>query len=271
VTQIVLTALTLILLLIPAGYVMKALVVMSIRLTDGDDLTNPMDILWADITPKVLPVGSSKSYPLYSPFPVCDPNVQSTSHALFTNPIAYWLLFPFSDDRSWHVILCKLQHFHLGFFFLGSVNNVWFTYKILGDMFDIVLGEVTQNNGAAVLSWRAQVIKTGLLLYSSMLVCVFWIHFNLFAVRTEATEIGTAAFRLKNFLAELPLWAVRWVTLGVAVGEFAVRSLYGWLRNALYRVEEDEILSIDDQEEVLADTFPASARAWFSRHVYSLS
>lgn len=226
---------------------MKALVVMSIRFTDGYDTQTLLNVLWSDATSSSS--ASSRSSPMYAPFPVCNQvaSSESTSHALFNNSIVYWALFPFSDDRCWHVILCKLQHFHLGFFFLGSVNNVWFTYKILSDMFDIVLGEPV--NGAARLTWGAQLLKTGLLLYSSMLVCIFWIHFNLFAFRAEATEMGTAAFRLKNFLAELPLWGLRWVTLSVAVGEFAVRSLYQWLGKALFRIEDDEeILSIDEAD-----------------------
>jgi len=125
-------------------------------------------------------------------------------------------------------------------------------------MFDIVFGDQQQNG----LSWGAQLFKTGLLLYSIMLVCIFWIHFNLFAFRAEATEMGTAAFRLKNFLAELPLWGLRWATLSVAVGEFAVRSVYQWLGNALYRVEDDEILSIDDDEHDTDPTpsWPCSTR-----------
>lgn len=233
---------------------MKGLVVMSIRFTDRYE--NSSNMVWDkpfDINADVV---SSKSYPLYAPFPVCSPSsIEATSHALFTSPIVYWMLFPFSDDRCWHFILCKLQHFHLGFFLLGSVNNVWFTYKILGDMFDIILGDTAEEGGVR-LTRGAQLIKTGLLIYTSMLVCIFWIHFNLFAFRAEATEMGTAAFRLKNFLAELPLWGLRWVTLSVAVGEFAVRSLYQWLGKALYRVEDDEILSIDEDPTAETSPFP---------------
>lgn len=253
VTPVVMTALVLFLILIPAGYIMKGLVVMSIRFTDRYE--NSSNMVWDKPFDINADVASSKSYPLYAPFPVCSPSsIEATSHALFASPIVYWMLFPFSDDRCWHFILCKLQHFHLGFFLLGSVNNVWFTYKILGDMFDIILGDTAEEGGVR-LTRGAQLIKTGLLIYTSILVCIFWIHFNLFAFRAEATEMGTAAFRLKNFLAELPLWGLRWVTLSVAVGEFAVRSLYRWLGKALYRVEDDEILSID--EDQTAETSPS--------------
>lgn len=191
---------------------------------------------------------------LYSPFPVCflPSNVQD-SHALFSNTWLYYILFPFSDDRLWRLILCKLEHFHLGFFLLGSVNNIYFTYKILNDMFNIVLlgdqsdgdeDEIEEEEQRldSITKRLSKVLKGFLLTYCCSLVVLFWIHFNIFAFHVDAHHEYTS----KQFVAELPLWTLRWVTLGVAVADFTTRGVYCWLSRITYSVDQEDVLSLPE-------------------------
>jgi hypothetical protein len=198
---------------------------------------------------------------LYSPFPVCflPPTITNQtsveSHALFSSQILYYFLFPFSDDRLWQLILCKLEHFHLGFFLLGSVNNIYFTYKILNDMFDIVLlGQDNTNNEAPVeideeqrldgITRRlSKLLKGFLLTYCCSLVILFWIHFNIFAFHVDSKYEYTS----NQFVAELPLWTLRWVTLGVAVGDFTARGIYRWLSKLTNCVDQEVVLSLPEE------------------------
>lgn len=195
---------------------------------------------------------------LYSPFPVCflPPTNQTAieSHALFSSQLLYYFLFPFSDDRLWQLILCKLEHFHLGFFLLGSVNNIYFTYKILNDMFDIVLlGQDNNNNQQddeqeeeqrldGITRRLSKLLKGFLLTYCCSLVILFWIHFNIFAFHVDSQYEYTS----KQFVAELPLWTLRWVTLGVAVGDFAARGIYRWLSRLTNCVDQEDVLSLPE-------------------------
>lgn len=193
---------------------------------------------------------------LYSPFPVCIlPSSSNDSHALFSNQLLYYFLFPFSDERLWQLILCKLEHFHLGFFLLGSVNNIYFTYKILNDMFDIVLlGQDQQDNDDDVQEDEEQrlnsitrrlskLLKGFLLTYCCSLVILFWIHFNIFAFHVDSQYEYTTS---KQFVAELPLWTLRWVTLGIAVGDFAARGIYRWLTRITNCVDQEDVLSLPE-------------------------
>ncbi len=196
---------------------------------------------------------------LYSPFPVCFlPATQNGTHALFSSKLLYYFLFPFSDDRLWKLILCKLEHFHLGFFLLGSINNIYFTYKILNDMFDIVLlgqdnqqqqqdedeDEEEQEQRLNGITRRlSKLLKGFLLTYCCSLVVLFWIHFNIFAFHFDSKS----DYNSKQFVAELPLWTLRWVTLGVAVGDFATRGIYRWLTKITNCVDQEDVLSIPEQ------------------------
>ena len=242
---------------------------------------------------------------LYTPFPVCFRSSSDTNHSLVTSTLLYYFLFPLADDRLWHFILCRLEHLHLGFFLLGSINNIWFTYKILNDMFDIVLA-VQQDQGeaggdddrgmaavaqqqdnnmigdeedeedgnqghdmmqaAVAVAAAAQnhqridnltrrlgkLVKGFLLTYCCSLVVLFWIHFNLFAFRTDvrgqddtavANNSEEEIYSSRQFVAEFPLWTFRWVTLGIAVGDFATRGIYGWLARITNCVDDEEVIS----------------------------
>lgn len=181
---------------------------------------------------------------IYSPFPVCTSNVNNNSHALFSNQILYYLLFPFSDERLWQLILCRLEHFHLGFFLVGSVNNIIFTYKLLNDMFDIVImghhQEEEQRSG--IISRRlSKLLKNFLLTYCCSLVILFWIHFNIFAFHDNSQTT-------RQFVAELPLWILRWVTLGISVGDFATRGIYRWLSKIADCVDKQDVLSLPENK-----------------------
>lgn len=197
---------------------------------------------------------------LYSPFPVCilpsaSSSSDSNSHALFANQLLYYFLFPFSDERLWQLILCKLEHFHLGFFLLGSVNNIYFTYKILNDMFDIVLlGQDQQDNDDelqedeeqrlnSITRRLSKLLKGFLLTYCCSLVILFWIHFNIFAFHVDSQYEYTTS---KQFVAELPLWTLRWVTLGIAVADFAARGIYRWLTRITNCVDQEDVLSLPE-------------------------
>lgn len=190
---------------------------------------------------------------LYSPFPVCFLPA-SDSHTLFSSKLLYYLLFPFSDDRLWQFILCRLEHFHLGFFLLGSVNNIYFTYKILNDMFNIVLlgdqqdaeeddeNDEQQMQLDSITTRLSKLLKGFLLTYCCSLVILFWIHFNIFAFHVDAHHEYTS----RQFVAELPLWTLRWVTLGVAVADFATRGVYRWLSRITYSVDQEDVLSLPE-------------------------
>ncbi|KAF7722303.1 hypothetical protein EC973_003454 [Apophysomyces ossiformis] len=207
-------------------------------------------------------LGSSANlHALYSPFPVCfRSSTSSDNHALFSSRVLYYFLFPFSDDRLWRVILCQCEHLHLGFFLLGSINNIWFTYKVLNDMFDIILAgqdrpveqdaddvEPDMARFDSMTRRLTRLLKGFLLSYCCSLVVLFWIHFNLFAFHADNSQ-DIAGYSSKQFVAELPLWTLRWVTLGVAVGDFAVRGVYRWLTRITNCVDEEEVLSIPDAD-----------------------
>ncbi|KAI8986326.1 hypothetical protein BDB01DRAFT_604760 [Pilobolus umbonatus] len=291
--RVFLTCIILTLILIPAGCIMKACIHFSYIMTNNqDDIIQAwtshslLCLLSSSIkssivaslpafqnTDKLSPPSNmtqlqeSISNVLYSPFPICFRPTQS-NHSLFSSPLMYYIVFPFSDDRLWQFMLCRLEHFHLGFFLLGSINNIYFTCKILNDMFDIVLlgheqqdrlqeeeeeeeeeGDEERNVDMpmqGVTKRVTRLLKGFLLTYCSLLVILFWVHFNLFAFHMDDRH----EFRLKQFLVELPLWILRWVTLGVAVTDFATRGVYRWLCRISSCVEEEDVLSIPDPSSI---------------------
>ncbi|KAI9475641.1 MAG: hypothetical protein EXX96DRAFT_273161 [Benjaminiella poitrasii] len=304
--RIIVTAFLLGLILIPAGSIMKAFIHFSALLSNYPGgliqawATNSFfSFLFSSSQTSILASLSSSSskylnhdfpatnifHVLYSPFPVCFSSSSSSSHhALFSNRLLYYFLFPFSDERLWQLILCRLEHFHLGFFLLGSVNNIYFTYKILNDMFDIVLlGQEQQQQAedrallvdeiirqhqqqqqqqddnqvppphtaaAATTTTRldsitrrlSKLLKGFLLTYCCSLVILFWIHFNIFAFHVDSKYEYTS----KQFVAELPLWVLRWATLGIAVADFATRGIYRWLSRITNCVDEEVVMSLPE-------------------------
>ncbi|CAO3656426.1 unnamed protein product [Mucor fragilis] len=268
------------LILIPAGSIMKAFIHFSVLLTNHPGgltqawasssltqllFTSSQTSILASLSSShhIQPLSSTNSASirvLYSPFPVCilpsaSSSSDSNSHALFANQLLYYFLFPFSDERLWQLILCKLEHFHLGFFLLGSVNNIYFTYKILNDMFDIVLlGQDQQDNDDelqedeeqrlnSITRRLSKLLKGFLLTYCCSLVILFWIHFNIFAFHVDSQYEYTTS---KQFVAELPLWTLRWVTLGIAVADFAARGIYRWLTRITNCVDQEDVLSLPE-------------------------
>lgn len=113
----------------------------------------------------------------------------------------------------------------------------------------------------------AKLIKRLLVTYCCMLVALFWIHFNLLAfVVTESTDAqkGSACLQdqqqqqqqqspqyqpINQFLVELPLWTLRWVTLGVAVGSVMVKVVYPWLGRLTSCIDHETILSIPSSDD----------------------
>ncbi|KAI8088274.1 hypothetical protein BDF21DRAFT_450003 [Thamnidium elegans] len=276
------------LILIPAGSIMKAFIHFSVMLTNypgglaqawaTNSLTkliftssqtsiiasfsssvSSANTVLQSISPLLLPDTATNTATtfkvLYSPFPVCF-LPSNDSHTLFSSQLLYYVLFPFSDDRLWQLILCRLEHFHLGFFLLGSVNNIYFTYKILNDMFNIVLlgdqqdtdddddddDNEQQQQLDSITRRLSKLLKGFLLTYCCSLVILFWIHFNIFAFHVDAHHEYTS----RQFVAELPLWTLRWVTLGVAVADFATRGVYRWLSRITYSVDQEDVLSLPE-------------------------
>ncbi|KAF9952284.1 hypothetical protein BGZ65_005376 [Modicella reniformis] len=117
---------------------------------------------------------------------------------------ATMLLHSFTNDRLWHFLLCRLQHLHLGFFLLGSASNVYMACKMLSDMYDLVVPPPHSRN-----------VKRVFLLQASIFVIWFWFSYNLMAFRVSTTE--------EEFMSELPLWALRWINVGVAIVDLSYR------------------------------------------------
>ncbi|KAF9574373.1 hypothetical protein EC968_006708 [Mortierella alpina] len=142
--------------------------------------------------------------------------------------VANVLLYPFVNDRIWYFLLCRLQHLHLGFFLLGSASNVYMACKMLSDMYELVITPP-----------HSRCIKNSFMAMTSLFVIWFWFSYNLMAFRVSATE--------EEFLSELPLWALRWINVGVAIVDLSYRRIY----NRLGRLKvEEELLDISDVEKV---------------------
>ncbi|KAF9132115.1 hypothetical protein BGW39_000762 [Mortierella sp. 14UC] len=138
------------------------------------------------------------------------------------------LLYPFVDDRIWYFLLCRLQHLHLGFFLLGSASNVYMACKMLSDMYDLVITPP-----------HSRTVKKIFMAQTSIFVIWFWFSYNLMAFRVSTTE--------EEFMSELPLWALRWINVGVAIVDLSYRRIY----NRLGRLKvEEELLDISDVEKV---------------------
>ncbi|KAG0355786.1 hypothetical protein BGZ54_001015 [Gamsiella multidivaricata] len=145
-----------------------------------------------------------------------------------SSQFASMLLYPFASDRLWHFLLCRLQHLHLGFFLLGSASNVYMACKMLSDMYDLIITPP-----------HSRFIKNIFLVQASVFVLWFWFSYNLMAFRVSTTE--------EEFMSELPLWALRWINVGVAIVDLSYRRIY----NRLGRLKvEEELLDISDVEKV---------------------
>ncbi|CAO3590464.1 unnamed protein product [Absidia cylindrospora] len=335
-------------LLIPSGTVMKMIIHFSALLTKDpaggyhQEWTNGtfLSFIFSCGRTAIRTILTNSNSPIshhvnYAPFAVCvkpDPismvNSRLSSEDFFlvnsmvNNVTFYALFFPFLDDRFWRFLLCRLEHFHLGFFLFGSVANIWYTCHILSDMFDIVL--MVDNQGLENQTERNQqqdrlqqtirdhhqqqqhqrhdsdfgihrydtrlermqrqggkLIKRLLVTYCFLLVALFWIHFNLMAfvvsdtdaTTTDSTVAMTETLSstilpvstkgltllqqqqqqhylqspqqsLNQFLIELPLWMLRWITLGVAVGSVMVKIIYPWLGRVTNCIDHETILSL---------------------------
>ncbi|KAF9151786.1 hypothetical protein BG015_006218 [Linnemannia schmuckeri] len=145
-----------------------------------------------------------------------------------SSQFATMLLYPFVNDRIWYFLLCRLQHLHLGFFLLGSASNVYMACKMLSDMYDLVITPP-----------HSRTIKKIFMAQTSIFVVWFWFSYNLMAFRVSTTE--------EEFMSELPLWALRWINVGVAIVDLSYRRVY----NRLGRLKvEEELLDISDVEKV---------------------
>lgn len=119
-------------------------------------------------------------------------------------------------------------------------------------MFDIILiaqqqPQADERDLRGALMQRAAKLTKGLLLtYCCTLVILFWAHFNLFAFQVDSKG-DSDIYSTRQFLVELPLWSFRWVTLGIALADFAVRNIYGSLSNVIDCIDEEEIVSLAEE------------------------
>ncbi|KAI9020769.1 hypothetical protein CLU79DRAFT_755438 [Phycomyces nitens] len=274
VTRSLITIVLLVLLLVPSGVVMKVFIQLSAILSNYPDglikAWSSSSIKDVFTTSQIDVHALAASYSsktavrvIYSPFPVCFRHSSSDTYNLFNTRALNIFLFPFSDERFWQLILCRLEHFHLGFFLIGSVNNIWLTYKILDDMFDLVLigsdplqddpqteeeEEEEEPSLPRVNRRVGKLVKSMLLFHCCTLVVLFWIHFNLLAFHTDLPQNDPQAYNTRQFLAELPMWTLRWVTLGIAVGDFGLRTIYRWLGRISNCVAEEEVLTSPENQ-----------------------
>ncbi|KAI9240216.1 MAG: hypothetical protein BYD32DRAFT_180680 [Podila humilis] len=121
-----------------------------------------------------------------------------------SSQLAGILLYPFVNDHLWYFLLCRLQHLHLGFFLLGSACNVVMACRMLSDTYDLVISPP-----------HSKILKNVFLAHTSVFVIWFWFSYNLMAFRVTATE--------EEFVSELPLWALRWINVGVAIVDLSYR------------------------------------------------
>lgn len=121
-----------------------------------------------------------------------------------SSQLAGMLLYPFVNDHLWYFLLCRLQHLHLGFFLLGSACNVVMACRMLSDTYDLIISPP-----------HSKILKNVFLAHTSVFVIWFWFSYNLMAFRVTATE--------EEFVSELPLWALRWINVGVAIVDLSYR------------------------------------------------
>ncbi|OZJ06998.1 hypothetical protein BZG36_00031 [Bifiguratus adelaidae] len=271
--------------------------------------TNLFSIAPTDLASTASPTMSYVAYAMYAPFPVCSSHyssypLPSTTRVLqklrspfdknlpakeVVQPFIHYILAPFTDNRLWYFLLCYCQHLHLGFFFLGSVYNVFTTYSVLNEMYDLVLEELGDHEGdpdhphqPVALQRYKNAIKKFLLVYSSMLGMIVWIHYNLVAFRgwqqrdlrklpehvpnqafsshllqvitlsssqldrMDSHDPKSAPISMDDFLLELPLWTLRWMTLAFAVFDFSVRRVYRWVARHVYRIDAEEVINLEE-------------------------
>ncbi|KAF9112097.1 hypothetical protein BGX27_003979 [Mortierella sp. AM989] len=163
-----------------------------------------------------------------SPFEGSWARIAASIDIMGSSEFASMLLYPFANDRLLYYLLCRLQHLHLGFFLLGSASNVYMACKMLSDMYDLIITPP-----------HSRYVKNFFLIQTSIFVIWFWFSYNLMAFRVSTTE--------EEFMSELPLWALRWINVGVAIVDLSYRRVY----NRLGRLKvEEELLDISDVEKV---------------------
>ncbi|KAF9403713.1 hypothetical protein BGX21_000045 [Mortierella sp. AD011] len=163
-----------------------------------------------------------------SPFEGSWARLAASIDIMGSSEFASMILYPFANDRLLYYLLCRLQHLHLGFFLLGSASNVYMACKMLSDMYDLIITPP-----------HSRYIKNFFLVQTSIFVIWFWFSYNLMAFRVSTTE--------EEFMSELPLWALRWINVGVAIVDLSYRRVY----NRLGRLKvEEELLDISDVEKV---------------------
>ncbi|CAG8561893.1 9159_t:CDS:2 [Acaulospora colombiana] len=234
--KITITLITILALLVPCGYIMKLLIMLTSSLYHTDNnttsvnnpsnLTTPIDesILTTIVTPTTW---SSFNLPFCTALSPSD-IVLHSDIVYSTFPLLVIKLFPsITDTEFWFRVMCNrlMQHLHLGLFFLGSISNIYTAYITVDELFGIFMGEI-----------RRETRKTTLAVVCAIVMC-FWFHYTLTAFSVPST---------REFLQDLPVWFLRWITISLAIFDFGLRRVF--FRMNRFSEEDIEIISVQKMD-----------------------
>ncbi|CAG8621441.1 15544_t:CDS:2 [Funneliformis mosseae] len=205
--RFIITCMLILIILFPSGYIMK--LIMSLT----SEIHLQRDVHGDEINNTT----STILWTSYH-FPFCT--------ALAANPTISKDYYSLITDL-WSRLMCIdiIQHLHLGLFFLGSTSNVVTAYYIMNELLNLF----HYNSGIG----RADGKSKEIILWGSCgVVILFWFHYSLSA--------------FQEFLHELPLWVLRWITISMAVFDFGLRRIY-WQLNKV-NLDDGEVMSIQKMD-----------------------
>ncbi|RIB10157.1 hypothetical protein C2G38_211144 [Gigaspora rosea] len=214
-------------LLIPSGYMMKFIIMLTSAMYSNDEtvtseifsdtITNTSSSIWTL---------SSFNLPFCATLTPSDINLHNEI-VLSSFPLLLIKLFPkILDAEFWFGILCQpeIQHLHLGVFFLGSVSNIYTAYTLINELFDMFTEDRREFRHAVLLG-------------VCFMVITFWFHYTVTAFRVSTTQ---------EFLQELPVWVLRWITISLALFDFGFRRIFFHLNKSNF--DDVEIMSVQSMD-----------------------
>ncbi|CAG8655960.1 7128_t:CDS:2 [Dentiscutata heterogama] len=214
-------------LLIPSGYMMKFIIMLTSAMYSNDEtvtkeifsdtITNASSSIWTL---------SSFNLPFCATLTPSDINLHNEL-VLSSFPLLLIKLFPtILDAEFWFGILCRpeIQHLHLGVFFLGSVSNIYTAYTLINELFDMFTEDRREFRHAVLLG-------------VCFMVITFWFHYTVTAFRVSTTQ---------EFLQELPVWILRWITISLALFDFGFRRIFFHLSKTNF--DDVEIMSVQSMD-----------------------
>ncbi|CAG8607748.1 3500_t:CDS:2 [Acaulospora morrowiae] len=230
--KVTITLITVLALLVPCGYIMKLLIMMTSSLYYVDDTIINTENLMTPVDESVLKTIATPATWSSFNLPFC--TALSPTDIVLHNDIVYSTiplliikLFPsITDTEFWFRIMCNrlIQHLHLGLFFLGSISNIYTAYVTVDELFSLFMEER-----------RRETRQTVLALVCAIVMC-FWFHYTLTAFSVPSTT---------EFLKDLPVWFLRWTTISLAIFDFGLRRVFFRLNK--FR-EDIEILSVQNMD-----------------------